>query len=72
MTIWLISYTARGRALGARVADILRAEGHGCRTFALPKFCEAGDEALALSAADCPKGDTPDVALDRTGLCGLQ
>ena len=52
MTIWLISYTARGRALGARVADILRAEGHGCRTFALPKFCEAGDEPLTLSAAD--------------------
>ena len=52
MGIWLISYTARGRALGARVADMLRAEGHSCRTFALPKFCEAGDEALALSAAD--------------------
>lgn len=52
MTIWLISYTARGRALGARVADILRAEGHSCRTFALPKFVEEGDEALALSAPD--------------------
>lgn len=52
MTIWLISYTARGRALGARVADILRAGGHGCRTFALPKFCGAGDEPLTLSAGD--------------------
>ena len=52
MTIWLISYTARGRALAARVGDILRAEGHSCRTFALPKFVEEGDEPLALSAAD--------------------
>ena len=52
MTIWLISYTARGRALGAKVADILRAEGHSCRTFALPKFCQQGDEPLTLSAAD--------------------
>ena len=52
MTIWLISYTARGRALGARVADMVRAEGHSCRTFALPKFCEAGDEPLTLSASD--------------------
>lgn len=52
MTVWLISYTARGRALAARVADILKGSGHGCRTFALPKFCEAGDEPLTLSAAD--------------------
>ena len=52
MTIWLISYTARGRALGAKVADILRAEGHSCRTFALPKFFEEGDEPLTLSASD--------------------
>ena len=52
MTIWLLSYTARGRALAARVADILKSEGHGCRTFALPKFCGAGDEPLTLSAAD--------------------
>ena len=52
MTIWLISYTARGRALGARVADILRAEGHSCRASALPKFCQGTDEPLTLSAAD--------------------
>ena len=52
MTIWLISYTARGRVLGARVADILQALGHSCRTFALPRFVEEGDEPLALSAAD--------------------
>ena len=52
MTIWLISYTARGRALEARAADILRAEGHGCRTFALPKFVEERDEPLTLSAPD--------------------
>ena len=52
MTVWLISYTARGRALGARIADILRATGHNCRTFALPKFCGAGDEPLTRSAAD--------------------
>ena len=30
----------------------MRAEGHGCRTFALPKFCQDGDEPLTLSAAD--------------------
>ena len=51
MTVWLISYTARGRALGARIADILRATGHNCRTFALPKFCGAGDEPLTQSAS---------------------
>ena len=52
MTIWLISYTARGRALAARVRDILKGAGHACRTFALPKFCQEGDEPLTLSAAD--------------------
>ena len=52
MTIWLISYTARGRDLGARVADILRADSHSCRTFALPKFCQEADEPLTLSASD--------------------
>jgi len=52
MTVWLISYTARGRALAARAADILKSEGHGCRTFALPKFAQEGDETLTLSAAD--------------------
>ena len=52
MTVWLISYTARGRALGARIADILRATGHSCRTFALPKFCGAGDEPLIQSASE--------------------
>ncbi len=52
MTVWLLSYTARGRALAARVTKVLKAEGHHCRTFALPKFCEEGDEPLALSAAD--------------------
>lgn len=52
MTVWLISYTARGRALGGRVAGILKAAGHGCRTFALPKFCQAEDEPLTLSAPD--------------------
>ena len=52
MGIWLISYTARGRALAARVADIMKNEGHGCRTFALPKFAQEGDEHLTLSASD--------------------
>ena len=52
MTIWLLSYTARGRALAARVADFLKSEGHGCRTFALPKFAEAGDETLTRSAPE--------------------
>ena len=52
MIVWLISYTARGRALAARVADILKSEGHGCRTFALPKFAQEGDEHLTLSASD--------------------
>lgn len=52
MTIWLLSYTTRGRALAARVADIMKNEGHGCRTFALPKFAQEGDEHLTLSASD--------------------
>ncbi len=52
MTIWLISYTARGRTLAARVKDILKGAGHACRTFALPKFAQEGDELLTLSAAD--------------------
>ena len=55
MTVWLISYTARGRALAARVAHILEAEGHACRTFALPKFCEGADEPLTRSAAEWAK-----------------
>ena len=52
MIVWLVSYTARGRNLAARVADILRRQGHSCRTFALPKFCGEGDEPLTLSAAE--------------------
>ena len=52
MTIWLISYTARGRALAARAAEILKGAGHDCRTFALPKFCGDGDEPLTRSGAD--------------------
>ena len=52
MTLWILSYTRRGRALGARAAAVLQAEGHFCRTFALPKFCEAADEPLTLSAPD--------------------
>ena len=52
MTIWLISYTARGRALAARVAEFLKGAGHYCRTFALPKFCGDGDEPLTLSPED--------------------
>ena len=52
MTVWLISYTARGQALGARIAEILGTAGHGCRTFALPKFCEGSDEPLTLSAPE--------------------
>ena len=52
MTVWLISYTGRGHALTTRVADALRAQDHLCRTFALPKFCGAGDEPLTLSAPD--------------------
>ena len=52
MIVWLISYTARGRALGGRIADMLRTAGHSCRTFALPKFCQGTDELLTLSASD--------------------
>ena len=55
MTIWLISYTARGRDLAARVSELLRTLGHSCRTFALPKFCGAGDEPLTCSAGDWAK-----------------
>ena len=52
MTVWLISYTARGRALAARSADMLETAGHVCRTFALPKFCQGTDEPLTQPAAD--------------------
>ena len=55
MMIWLVSYTARGRALAARAADILQKEGHGCRTFALPKCAQGGDEPLTLSAPEWAK-----------------
>ena len=51
MTVWIVSYTARGRAMAARVSGILAAQGHTCRAFALPKFCEEGDEPLALPAS---------------------
>ena len=34
------------------MAGILQEEGHTCRTFALPKFCQGTDEPLTLSAAD--------------------
>ena len=59
MTIWLISYTARGRALAARAAEILKGAGHDCRTFALPKFCGDGDEPLTQSGADRVRGSSP-------------
>ena len=52
MTVWLISYTARGRDLGNRIAHMLRTAGHICRAFALPKFCGAEDEPLTRSAPD--------------------
>lgn len=52
MTVWLISYTARGWDQAAQAADLLTGSGHSCRTFALPKFCEEGDEPLASSASD--------------------
>ena len=55
MTVWLVSYTARGRALAAGIAGILSGEGHECRAFALPRFCGAGDEPLTVPASEWAK-----------------
>jgi cobalt-precorrin 5A hydrolase len=52
MIVWLISYTVRGRALAARMADILKDLGNDCRTFALPKLAKEGDEPLTRSVTD--------------------
>lgn len=51
MEIWIVSYTAQGRDMAARVSDALEKAGHDCRRFALPKFLKPGDEPLLLSAA---------------------
>ncbi len=52
MEIWIISYTAAGRATAERAADALAERGHVCRRFALPKFCAAGDEPLTSGARE--------------------
>ena len=50
MRVRIVSYTKQGRDTAERVADILAAEGHICRRFALAKFCAEGDERLAGGA----------------------
>ena len=50
MRVRLISYSKNGRKTAERIAEALSAEGHACRRFALPKYCEAGDEALTVNA----------------------
>lgn len=52
MEVWIVSYTARGGKTVRRVSDALNGKGHVCRTFALAKFCEDGDEPLRRSASE--------------------
>ncbi len=55
MEVWIVSYTARGEKTARRVSDALDGKGHVCRTFALAKFCEDGDEPLRRSASEWAK-----------------
>lgn len=52
MRIRILSYTKRGRDTAAKTAAALRAGGHSCRTFALPKFACREDEILGISTAE--------------------
>lgn len=52
MRIRIVSYTEQGRNTAAGIAEAMRAEGHTCRTYALPKFCAAGDEPLTGRVAE--------------------
>ncbi len=52
MDVRIVSYTARGEATARRVSEILKSAGHGCRRFALEKFCRDGDEPLSGSAVE--------------------
>ncbi|MBR0507033.1 MAG: cobalt-precorrin 5A hydrolase [Clostridia bacterium] len=52
MNVRIVSYTVRGEATARRVSEILRGSGHGCRRFALEKFCRDGDEPLSGSAVE--------------------
>ncbi len=52
MRIRIVSYTEQGRNTAAGIAEAMRSEGHTCRTYALPKFCAAGDEPLGGRAAE--------------------
>ncbi len=51
MHVRLISYSKNGRNTAKRIAEALASEGHACRRYALPKYCEEGDEALTGSAS---------------------
>jgi cobalt-precorrin 5A hydrolase len=55
MTVRIVSYSRNGAATARRVYDALTARGHSCRRFALPKFCEIGDEPLTVSASEWAK-----------------
>ncbi len=52
MRLRIISYTEQGRNTAAGIAEAMKAAGHDCHRFALPKFCAAGDEPLTCKAAD--------------------
>ncbi|MBQ6151760.1 MAG: cobalt-precorrin 5A hydrolase [Mogibacterium sp.] len=52
MRLRIVSYTEQGRNTAAGIAEAMRAAGHSCRQFALPKFCAAGDEPLKGRAAE--------------------
>ena len=55
MRIRIVSYSAKGRDTAASAAAALRAEGHECSTFALPKYQAKGDEPLSCSAQEWAK-----------------
>ena len=50
MNICMVSYTEKGAETAARIAAAMRAEGHVCRCFALPKYCPQDAEPLTQSA----------------------
>lgn len=50
MIIRIVSYTEKGAGTAGKIAAGLRAQGHICRCFALPKYCFQDTEPLTQNA----------------------
>ena len=55
MQIRIISFTENGEKCASKIADVLVASGHECRSYALPKYARDCDAPLDVSASDWAK-----------------